>query len=45
MPIAPPILDPATMQAEMGEQQLRVELVTKAYGTVLPKRRVPDEDD
>lgn len=45
MPMAPPVLDPATIQAEMGEQALRVELVTKAYGTQLPQRRVPEEDD
>ena len=44
MPMAPPVLDPATIQAELGEQQLRVELVTKAYGTQLPQRRTPEED-
>jgi hypothetical protein len=44
MPAAPPVLDPATIQAELGEQQLRVELVTKAYGTQLPQRRVPEEE-
>jgi len=44
MPMAPPVIDMATMQAQMGEQQLRAELVTKAYGTKLPQRRVPSED-
>lgn len=39
-----PVIDMATMQAQMGEQQLRAELVTKAYGTKLPQRRLPEED-
>jgi hypothetical protein len=42
--MAPPIIDGATLQAQMGEQQLRAELVTKAYGTKLAQRRIPEED-
>jgi hypothetical protein len=40
---APPVLDPAQMQAEMGEQALRNRLVTYAYGTKLPQQRTPEE--
>jgi hypothetical protein len=43
--MAPPIIDQATIASEMGEQQLRVDLVTKAYGTALPNRRVPTDVD
>lgn len=38
-PMAPPIIDQATIDAEMGEQGLRAELVRKAYGTTTPQRR------
>ena len=43
--MAPPVLDPVAMQAEMAEQQLRAELVTKAYGTQLPQRRGRNDND
>jgi hypothetical protein len=43
--MAPPIIDDALIASEQGEQQLRVDLVTKAYGTVLPNRRVPTDVD
>jgi len=36
-------IDDALMQADMGEADLRNKLVTEAYGTVLPTRRVPTE--
>ena len=39
--MAPPIIDQATLASEQAEQQLRIDLVTKAYGTVLPNRRAP----
>jgi hypothetical protein len=42
--LPPPIIDMATIATEQGEQQLRVDLVTKAYGTNLPNRRVPTEN-
>ena len=42
-PMIAPIMDEAAMQSQMGEQQLRNELVTKAYGTTLPNRRVPTD--
>jgi hypothetical protein len=40
---ASPILDEAQMFAEMGEQGIRQRLVTEAYGTKIPQRRVPEE--
>jgi hypothetical protein len=40
----PPIVDQALIASEQAEQQLRIDLVTKAYGTTLPNRRVPLED-
>ena len=47
MPGAPAVLpgtiDEALMAADMGEADLRNKLVTEAYGTVLPQRRVPEE--
>lgn len=41
--LPPPVIDEAFIATEMGEQQLRVDLVTKAYGTTLPNRRVPSD--
>ena len=38
-----PVLDAALEQADMGEADLRNKLVTEAYGTMLPQRRVPKE--
>jgi hypothetical protein len=38
-----PVLDAALEQADMGEADLRNKLVTEAYGTMLPQRRVPQE--
>jgi hypothetical protein len=40
-PMPMPIIDQATIASEQAEQQLRIDLVTKAYGTVLPTRRAP----
>jgi hypothetical protein len=40
---ASPILDEAQMFAQMGEQGIRQRLVTEAYGTKIPQRRVPEE--
>lgn len=37
-----PILDEAQAFLEQGEQQVRNRLVTEAYGTKLPQRRVPE---
>jgi hypothetical protein len=42
-PMMPPVLDEAAMQSQMAEQQLRTELVVRAYGTTLPNRRVPTD--
>jgi len=42
-PEEPVILDEATMAAQLGDQQLRSRLVTDAYGTKLPQRRIPQE--
>ena len=42
-PTEPVVLDEATVAAQMGDQQLRVRLVTDAYGTQLPQRRVPQD--
>ena len=42
-PMAPPALDDAAMASKLGETSLRTQLVTKAYGTKLPQRRVPEE--
>ena len=38
-----PVLDAALEQANMGEADLRNKLVTEAYGTMIPQRRVPEE--
>ena len=43
-PMAMPVLDDAGIASQQAEQQLRVDLVTRAYGTTLPNRRVPSED-
>ena len=40
-PMMGPKMDEAGMMSQMAGQQLRVDLVTKAYGTTLPNRRVP----
>jgi hypothetical protein len=40
---ATPIVDQATSMIASGEQDLRTRLVTEAYGTQLPQRRVPEE--
>jgi len=40
----PPIIDQALLATEQAEQQLRIDLVTRAYGTTLPNRRVPSEE-
>lgn len=42
-PMIPPIIDEAAIANQMAEQQLRIDLVTKAYGTTLPNRRVPTD--
>ena len=41
--VLPPIIDDATIAAQMGDQALRNNLVTQAYGTKLPQRRVPSD--
>jgi len=41
--VLPPTMDEALAAADMGEADLRNKLVTEAYGTVLPQRRVPEE--
>ena len=38
-----PILDEATLLNQAGESQLRNRLVTEAYGTQLPQKRVPED--
>ena len=38
-----PILDPAVLEAASADQALRNNLVTQAYGTKLPQRRVPQD--
>jgi len=40
---ATPMLDEAQMFVQQGEQGLRQRLVTEAYGTKIPQRRVPEE--
>lgn len=37
-----PMIDEAAVEVQMGEQALRQELVTEAYGTTTPQRRVPN---
>jgi len=39
----PSVVDDATMASQAAEQSLRTALVTEAYGTQLPQRRVPEE--
>jgi hypothetical protein len=43
MPMMQPQIDEAAIQSQVAEQQLRMDLVTKAYGTTLPNRRVPTD--
>ena len=38
-----PVIDAALEAANMGEADLRNKLVTEAYGTMLPQRRIPKE--
>ena len=40
----PPLLDPAAVMAAQGEQGIRNDLVTKAYGTKTPMRKQPDDE-
>ena len=42
-PTEPVVLDEATIAAQMGDQGVRARLVTDAYGTKLPQRRVPQD--
>jgi hypothetical protein len=42
-PQSPVVMDAATMEAQLGDQAIRNKLVTDAYGTKLPQRRVPQE--
>jgi len=42
-PVMAPTIDDALAAADMGEADLRNKLVTEAYGTILPQRRVPEE--
>lgn len=41
----PSVLDAAQINADAGEQTVRQRLVTDAYGTKLPQRRVPEENE
>jgi hypothetical protein len=40
--VLPPVIDDATIAAQMGRDGIRANLVTQAYGTQLPQRRVPE---
>lgn len=40
---APAIIDGADVMAQQGESALRTKLVTEAYGTQLPNRKVPQD--
>ena len=42
-PTEPVVMDDATIAAQLGGNSLREKLVTNAYGTKLPQRRVPQE--
>jgi hypothetical protein len=42
-PTAPVVMDDATIAAQLGDQGVRARLVTDAYGTKLPQRRVPQD--
>ena len=42
-PTEPVLLDEATIAAQMGDDKVRTRLVTEAYGTQLPQRRVPQD--
>lgn len=39
---APPVLDPAAIESQLGEAALRNRLVSQAYGTQIPQRRSPE---
>ena len=38
-----PVIDEAAIASQTGDQQLRVNLVTEAYGTSLPNRKIPQD--
>jgi Phage portal protein, SPP1 Gp6-like len=42
-PSNPVVMDEATIAAQLGDQSVRAKLVTDAYGTKLPQRRVPQD--
>ena len=42
-PTEPVVMDDATISAQLGGNSLREKLVTNAYGTKIPQRRVPQE--
>jgi len=42
-PTEPVVMDDATIAAQLGGSSLREKLVTNAYGTKIPQRRVPQE--
>jgi hypothetical protein len=43
-PAQTPLLDGNVVQGlQLGEQDIRSRLVTEAYGTKIPQRRVPEE--
>ena len=42
-PTNPVVMDDATIAAQLGDQSVRAKLVTDAYGTKLPQRRVPQD--
>ena len=44
-PMVMPMMDEAGLMSQAAGQQLRIDLVTKAYGTTLPNRRVPTNND
>jgi len=44
-PMMPPLIDQATIASEQAEQQLRIDLVTKAYGTTIPTRKPPSDNE
>jgi len=37
------LLDDATIAAQIGNEAVRSRLVTDAYGTKIPQRRVPED--
>jgi len=42
-PTKPELLDDATIAAQIGNEAVRSRLVTDAYGTKIPQRRVPED--